>query len=398
MPVSFANTLRSLERESAWWLGLVPALLFLLAWSLWLSLASVGVYASARSARVEVYRMASRVVAEQGGRIVALRSELGSRVRQGEILLELESSVEKAVLAQRTVELDTCRSRLAAVQKQIAAAEARRASRARMDGIATRSADFELERARVTSAYKEELSSIAQDLYGRHLTSRIDALTADAERAGSRIATDGAAIELARLQAARVYADKSALLELAELGRALADLTAEQQVKDAEIRAAQAALERRTVRAPASGRLGSIAPLRAGDVVQTGEVIATVVPEDDVHMVAEFAPEAAVGRIVPGQRARIQLSGFAWTDYGMLEATVVHVANEPRNGTIRTELLLHRQSAPRVPIQHGLPGSVDVRVEESTPFALLLRSVGVALTGTPPARTDHLTVAQGVSP
>ena len=398
MPVSFSNTLRSLERESAWWLWLAPALVLLFAWGLWLGLATVGVYASARSARVEVHRMASRVVVEQGGRIVTLRSELGSAVREGEILLELESSVERALLAQRTVELDTCRSRLAAVHRQIDAAEARRSSRARMDGIATRSADFELERARVTSAYKEELQTIAQDLYGRHLTSRIDALTADAELLGSRLARDGAAIEIDRLKAAREYADKSALLELADLGRELADLTAEQRVKEAEIRAAQAALERRTVRAPATGKLGSIAPLRAGDVVQTGEVIATVVPRDEVHMVAEFAPELAVGRIVPGQKARIQLSGFAWTDYGMLDATVVHVASEPRDGTIRTELVLQAGAASRIPIQHGLPGSVDVRVEEATPLALILRSVGAAVTGAAPRAPEGLTVARGDAP
>jgi hypothetical protein len=35
-----------------------------------------------------------------------------------------------------------------------------------------------------------------------------------------------------------------------------------------------------------------------------------------------FAPSAAMGRIQAGQRARLRLDGFAWTEYGQVSATV----------------------------------------------------------------------------
>ncbi len=144
-----------------------------------------------------------------------------------------------------------------------------------------------------------------------------------------------------------------------------------------------------------SGRLGNIASLQVGDVVKAGDVLATVVPDEDVHIVAEFAPADAVGRILPGQPARVRLNGFSWLEFGMLEAQVRHVASEPRDGTIRVELLIGARRLARVPVQHGLPGSVDVRIDRATPWSLLLRSVGGKLL----RGADHAPyLAQGSEP
>jgi hypothetical protein len=55
---------------------------------------------------------------------------------------------------------------------------------------------------------------------------------------------------------------------------------------------------------------------------------------------------------------------------------VERVANEPRDGRIRVELALRPFSRSRLPLQHGLPGLVEVEVERVTPAALVLRTVG----------------------
>jgi membrane fusion protein (multidrug efflux system) len=108
-----------------------------------------------------------------------------------------------------------------------------------------------------------------------------------------------------------------------------------------------------------------------------------------VHVVAEFAPSDAVGRVLPGQAARVRLSGFSWTEFGMLDAVVDQVASEPRDGTIRVELRLASTRAPAIPVQHGLPGSVEVEIERVAPWVLVLRDVGARVAqSTPSASTS----------
>ena len=47
-----------------------------------------------------------------------------------------------------------------------------------------------------------------------------------------------------------------------------------------------------------------------------------------------------------------------------------------RDGRIRVELAVNRHSASRIPMQHGLPGTVQVQVERISPASLVLRVVG----------------------
>jgi membrane fusion protein (multidrug efflux system) len=77
----------------------------------------------------------------------------------------------------------------------------------------------------------------------------------------------------------------------------------------------------------------------------------------------------------------MRLDGFPWTEFGALDATVVEVASEVRDGLARVQLSVDAPASARVPIEHGLPGIVDVTVEHATPLALVLRTVGRSLDG-----------------
>jgi multidrug resistance efflux pump len=380
MPSSFAHTMRALEHTERWVLWLAPALVVLGGWGIWLVFARVDVYASAPRARIEVNRMASRVSAQQDGRIVTLRCTLGSVVRGGEVLVELDSSIERAQLAQELTALSSLRVRADALTTQIAAEQAKRLSRSRMNELATKQAGFGLQQAQVAASHQEELASIAQQLERERLTARIDAANAAVALSSSRLKVDDAALEVEHLRALSEYEDKAELASIAVLERQLAELKAEQLLRRAAIATVQVTIEQRRIVAPASGKLGNIAALQIGDVVKAGDVIATIIPTDDVRIVAEFAPDDAVGRILPGQSARVRLHGFSWIEFGMLEASVIRVASEPRDGTIRVELLIDAGHVPPdIPVQHGLPGSVEVRIDNVSPWALLMRSIGSRL-------------------
>jgi membrane fusion protein (multidrug efflux system) len=112
-----------------------------------------------------------------------------------------------------------------------------------------------------------------------------------------------------------------------------------------------------------------------GRVLQPGDTIATVVPSGALHIVATFLPGEAFGRIHPGQPARLRLEGFPFTQFGSVHATVSNVASEVRDGRVRVELALSER-ATSVPMQHGMPGTVEVEVERISPAALVLRAAG----------------------
>jgi pyruvate-ferredoxin/flavodoxin oxidoreductase len=90
----------------------------------------------------------------------------------------------------------------------------------------------------------------------------------------------------------------------------------------------------------------------------------------------EFLPPAALGRIRPGQPARLRLQGFPWTQYGSIGAMVSDVASEVRDGRVRVELVIDPRAASPIPLQHGLPGTVEVEVERVSPATLTLRAAG----------------------
>jgi membrane fusion protein (multidrug efflux system) len=137
-------------------------------------------------------------------------------------------------------------------------------------------------------------------------------------------------------------------------------------------------IENRRIRAPITGRLSECATLRPGAYITAGQQLGVIVPSSKLQAVAEFSAEAALGKIHPGQNATVKLDGFPWAQFGTLSARVARVAGEIRNGKVRVELAVKAPAGSRIPLQHGLPGSVEIEVERISPAVLLLRSAGQA--------------------
>ncbi len=166
---------------------------------------------------------------------------------------------------------------------------------------------------------------------------------------------------------------------LADLERQRALLEARMSSLEAVLSGMAHELEQHRVRAPIAGSLGEVVSLQPGAVVAKGDRLAAIVPPGRLRIVAEFAPPEALGRIQPDQRARLRLEGFPWVHYGTVPARVSRVASEPLDGRIRVELGLERAPSVPVPLQHGLPGTLEVEVERISPAALVLRVAGRTL-------------------
>ena len=110
------------------------------------------------------------------------------------------------------------------------------------------------------------------------------------------------------------------------------------------------------------------------------------IPDGELRIVAQFPVDQALGRLRAGLGGRMRLYGFPWTQYGSIPVRVAHVAEEAREGKVRVELAIVNGSARTIPLQHGLPGSVEVEVERASPAELLWQAAGKKLAAERSAR------------
>ena len=378
MPSPFSRTLRSLDADGhrRWAAGLIPALLLLGAWAVWFVAARVSVWEVSDRAWLAVDREAHPIAAPVPGRIASLRMTLGQQVAAGEVLAVLEGEEQRARLEEERARWTGFDRQAAALRQQIAAGRDERADR----GLASR-AGVEETRSKLREA--EAAAQLAEQDAERQERLLASGLipSADAERARSAAEQRRAAVEALRGTLDRQgYEDRSTQSEqrgdIDELERELALLASQAGSARAAVRRLERDLELRTIRAPVAGRIGQVTPVRVGSVVAAGEPFAMVVPQGEIKAIAELLPAAALGRIEPGQRARVVLASFPAAQYGDLPATVTRLASEPRDGRIRVELALEPDRRSRLPLQHGLPGTVEVEVERVSPAVLVLRTVG----------------------
>jgi membrane fusion protein (multidrug efflux system) len=380
MPLPFQRTLRSLERERGAHAALLTLgpLLLLGCWVAWMTQARVPIYVQSSAGRLEVSAKTHRAASAAGGRVSSVRVELGESVSAGQPLLHLDSSVEARRLEEARAQLSALEVRHKALQSQLAAESRVQLWQARANEVTLARVQVARSEAEQASTYRLQLQEISADLRREDLISHLEALQAVQDVSASRLRVTAAEADLSKQRVDNRYAEETQAARVAGLVRQLSDLEALGIAAVAAIGTAQAQLERSIVRAPVAGRIGSLAPLEIGDVVREGDFVATVIPHERIRVIADFAPADAMGRIQPGQQARIRLSGFSVLEYGTLRAVVSQVAREPQRGQIRVELALADAGDTRLPVQHGLPGSIEVRLESAVPWRLLLRNLGPA--------------------
>ncbi|MFO0725913.1 MAG: HlyD family efflux transporter periplasmic adaptor subunit [Myxococcota bacterium] len=379
MAASFQRTFAALEgdRRRAPLAALAAALLIFLAWAGWSFLAQISVYRSSERARIEVYPAPTRVAAPIAGRVTEVHLEVGAAVEAGAALVELDATAERIALEKAKPLAENLSQEVASAERELAAEEdaeqhggasereAERAVRARL-----RASDAELELAQTDLERERVLAET--DASPR---TQLESVRAKFKR--SRAEFQAVRHESEALEAAHRALSDSRRARLEQLRRQVGGLSSELTAAKAEVSRLEFEIARHTIRAPIAGTLGEVIALRPGAVLEERAVVATVVPKGTLQVVAEFGA-VSLGRLEPGQPARVRLDGFPSTRYGTLSAKVVRVASELREGTIRVELELLE---PKLPdwVHHGMTGAADVEIERATPISLLARAVGEGL-------------------
>jgi membrane fusion protein (multidrug efflux system) len=383
MATPFSRTLRALEADRGLGMPVLgAAVLLLCGWATWFVAGRLTLYETTGSARLEVDQAARALVAEVEGRVVAVSGTLGQEVAAGAPILEIDAEPlrirEEEILALRL----SLTERLASAGAALAAEEAAQQGAREAAWSAAAQARALAEQAESALRLAEASAASAGRLLAAGSLSPGEAERLESEAAQARSATEAARAQARKssAEAERNLGDHAVRLEA--LRRELAALEAQAAAADAALSDVAWNLERSRVTAPVAGRIVELAALRPGDRVTAGTHLGSVLPEGRIQAVAHFPPEAAVGRIAPGQQAALRLDAFPWTQYGTLPARVRTVAGEARDGQVRVELdVLAEPGTTRIPLQHGLVGQAEIAVERISPAALVLRTAGRALAG-----------------
>jgi membrane fusion protein (multidrug efflux system) len=383
MSSPFSRTTRSLKADSfrRSTIGLLVVMLVLAAWAAWLVLARVSIYETTGAARLEVEAEVQSIESHASGRVVVTNLVMGREVKAGDLLLELDSDPQRLQLGEEESRISALASQLTALRGEIGVGRQSLDQTRQATPVALDEARAKYNEAETEARQRMEEAERFVKLHRDGLISEIVLLRARADAEKARAASDALRLAVARLEKDQGVRETDQQSRVAALLRQVATLEGEMATRAATVERLRNEIERRIVRAPASGRLGQVAKLPAGSVVREGDKLGAVIPPGRLKAVAEFAPSAALGRIRAGQPARMRLEGFPWTEYGGVPATVSSVSAEPRDGRIRVELLVEPDPASPIPFQHGLPGTIEVEVEQVSPATLVLRAAGRRLTG-----------------
>lgn len=354
---------------------LASVLVLLALWLIWFLYATFPTYVVSETARVEAQTAVYPISAQVGGKLRRVAVAVGQDVAAGDVLFELEAEVE----GQRTAEE---RARLAALVRQLASRREQRADLAtglapalRASSLSRREASERERAARAAAALATEELVRKERLHAAGLLpdSELARERAEAEKRLAEVRE--LAISLDRLEQERLREASDRRAALSEIEEEIALLEGSVAAEEAVVRRLDAESRWRSIRAPLAGKVGELARLAAGAVIQPGERLGTVIPQTRLTAVGGFSP-SALGRIRPGQRAELRLDAFPWTEYGAVPARVARVSGELRDGLLWVEFALREGSGTRIPLQHGLLGSVLIETDHLSPAGLLLRTLG----------------------
>jgi multidrug resistance efflux pump len=352
---------------------------FVAAWGWWFIVASVSIYAVSEAARVEVERAPSPVDAPAAGRVIRSSLALGRHVNEGDVLVELDTDIQALEVNEQRAEVSAVAPQIDRLEAEIRGEETAGASDRRATDVAIAEARARYAEALASADLADEEVQRAEKLHAGRLVSDVDLLRAQAEAKRRRAGAETLRLNIERLAIEQGRRASDVQIRIARLQREVAALRGRSVTGSAAIQRLEREGARRRILAPATGTLAEVSEIRIGAYIREGNRVATVVPSGDLRVVSQFAPGSALGRVQKGQTARVRLEGFPWTTHGSVIATVTNVAEEVRDGRVRVELAITRVP-PSITLEHGLPGAVEVDVEQLSPAALVLRAAGARLT------------------
>ena len=352
-----------------------------------------------------------RVQHPDGGTLAELLVQTGQRVEKGQVLLRIdrtraESNLDENLARQRSLKGQIQRLRAEAVgeafnptdpalREQLAAYQARINALQQQRQVLTE----RIEAVVAQIASNQSAQRAAQDALSSARTElkQFQALLAsgavsDVEvlRLQREVRERLASVQQLQAEAPRLTADRQALLEESstllanfrqqaqeELIQAEVELESLQNLADGINDRVQAT----QVVAPTTGVLGQVLVNTIGQVIQPGDVLMEIVPEQDTLTASVEVSPSDIGFVSIDQAVNLRLSTYDFTRYGVLTGRVVRVGantveerdKEPYYPT-RVELdaqFVGNPDSP-LPVKVGMRGTADIITGHRTLLSYVL--------------------------
>ena len=101
----------------------------------------------------------------------------------------------------------------------------------------------------------------------------------------------------------------------------------------------------------------------------------------DAHRVVATFPAGTVDRVWRGQAARFHPESAAWEGVAPIPAMVAHVNPDPTSDRTYVEIVLRVDQTLPAPLEQDMKGRVDIELERVSPATLVMRSSGLANSG-----------------
>jgi len=287
--------------------------------------------------------------------------EAASFYRDQQQVLEIELKKLKEQLGIRKQQLE---------QKKQAVAEAIATQRKQQAALALAERELELtttlfKRRAVPEIELLRIQRAEQDLKGdlEILGSSILRMQAEVSEAESLLLAEGSAFSAKALdRKSKVAAELSIIAE--------------------SIKAATDAVRRTELRAPVGGVINQLNVATLGQVVQSGTTIAEIVPKDDRLLIEARITPKDIAFVRPGLNAKIRLSAYDYTKYGILDGTVERIGADTitdENQETFYRVVVATKNSTELPDQlviiPGMIATVDVETGERSILEYLLKPV-----------------------
>lgn len=347
------------------------------AWFAWFSISRLGVYEVSNSARLEAGGATYDIASKFGGTILTSEMQIGDEVVAGEPLAALDAAVQQLDTAEQLARLESFPARISALKNEIAALQSALQSDGQGAGQQNAALRARIREAEANVAFARENASRLRRQSMNGGVAEIEAERAESVRKQAEAQRDALIAESRKsgFDASSRAGENNARLEA--LRSELATLQSEEVASQAASGRMSLELDQRIIRAPVSGILGDVLPLRPGSAIAPGQKIATIIPKHKLVIVASYKASTGLGRIRPGQNAEMRLDGFPWTQFGTVKARVLRVAAEARGNNIRVELEPLSPPSHKFAMRHGLTGQVEILIEKASPLSLMLRAAGL---------------------
>lgn len=202
MPTGFSRTLRDLgaDRFRLSLAGMACVCGLLAGWIAWALESRITLYEVSASARLEIDRAAFAVESPLSGSVTGEHLSIGREVKQGDVLVELDSTPDRLQLEEEQSRLAAGEQEIAALEQQIGVEEKARADEQRTAAAAVEVArDKAREAAEVADHAAAEAQRMEQ-LRAEQLAADRDYAAAQSQARRERAALESAQSEVRQLQ------------------------------------------------------------------------------------------------------------------------------------------------------------------------------------------------------